>query len=148
AERAHVRFHNIAQKHSERAGVLHLQLTRLFKLDSVLSKVGQVKPFLEEPSVCVRIRTHATVALRRKLTEVGYQCSVGIKQFFRFVTTHPGLEYFQLFRIFLHRGQRHLVCSPESLELVSSHFCRRGPALRGTEHDHWPPRASCTAAAS
>ena len=48
------------------------------------------------------------------------------------------LENVQLLGIFLDVGQRNLVGAPKALKPVTTHFFRRAPSLRGTQHDHRP----------
>src|SRR3954447_12152971 len=45
-------------------------------------------------------------------------------------------------RVVMHAGERNLVRSPETFDLLAIHFFRARPTLWRSQDDHWPARAS------
>src|SRR5208337_5534486 len=63
------------------------------------------------------------------------------KSFLWLVVAHPRFQHFQVTRVRRDVGQRNLVRSPETFQVVPVHFPWRGPAFGAAEDDHGPARS-------
>src|SRR5215471_4555624 len=91
------------------------------------------------------IRTHAASSGRRHIVEKRRELSVFAEEVFRHLRAHPALQRFQLLGIGFDVRQGYLVGAPESLQIMSFDFSRRGPSLWRAQDDHRPARATAHA---
>ena len=86
------------------------------------------------------IGTHAPVALRCQLGELGHQPARVVEQLLGPVALHPALEEPDMVRVLRIDEQRHLVGAESALDLQAVDDLRPRPALGRAEHDHRPTR--------
>src|SRR6266511_2702870 len=90
----------------------------------------------------MRIGTHAELARRCKLYQLGDESASLVEQCLGLVAFHPLLEEPDVPRL-IHIAHWDLVCTEGVLHRLAIHFLRSRPALWRPEDDHWPPRPLC-----
>ena len=114
---------------------------RLGHLDPVLPEVRQRQAPEQNPAVGVRIGTHAALTPRRQFGDRRQRSPPLVEELLGPVAAHPGIEQLEVARVGAHLGEGHLVRPEGALDGLAVHFLGAGPALRGPQHDHGPPRS-------
>ncbi len=130
AEVLRIVLHHIAKELTERLGVFVLCGPTRADLDSVLPDVRKLQFAAKHAAIGVRVRTHTPIAHRRRGADLRLDAAVGIEQLLGLIAAQPVFEHLQIARVVPHIGERNLVRTPRSFQLVSVHLAGAGPAFR------------------
>src|SRR6478752_4851949 len=87
------------------------------------------------------VGAHAAAAARGKLSQLGTEATVGIKEFRWPVALHPVFEDGDVSGILVHLAHRHLMRAPVVFGALAIDFFGARPAFRGAQHKHRPARS-------
>ncbi len=133
-----VLFHHVAQevaKHTRGFGKLGSGLRHR---EAVVAELWHREIFQQHATIRMRIRSHPTIALGRKLRQFRKQLPFFCEQLLRTVALHPFFELPQVIGSRRQFRERHLMCAPRILDRLPVHHLRSGPALGSAHHDHRP----------
>src|SRR3989344_1239754 len=135
-----IRFDYVAQKPGECPGGSLAFLASLRKTYGVLLEIWHFELFEQHSAVRVWIRSHASRALRRKLSEFGHQLSRTVEKLLWFVAFKPRLELCKMFFVRLQIGVYNLMRAERAFVLFSVDFLGACPPLGRYKNDHRPAR--------
>ena len=119
-----------AKKVCEHIGRRSINRARRLHFDGIVAKVWQIEFLAQQPAIRVRVCRNATLPGGRKILKLGYQGSVGIKEFFWLVAAHPVFDNLQAMFVRNRVEHRNLMRAPEVLHLMSINFFRSSPSFR------------------
>jgi len=88
----------------------------------------------------VRVGAHPPRSGGGERGQVGQQPAVGVEQLLGFVAAHPAVQLLDMPGVLAVDQQRDLVGVEGALDRQPVDHFRAGPAFRGAQHDHRPPR--------
>jgi hypothetical protein len=90
------------------------------------------------PAIHMGTAAHAPVAPRRECRQFFNELAIRVKEFLRFVASHPSFKNFEMLGILTNGSERDLVCAESAFDRDSIHFFRASPSLGRAQNDHGP----------
>ena len=140
AEAAHVQLHDVAKEGAQRARVLRFDLCRACRPNAVVAEVGRRRSCLRRPPLACGFALIRRIPVGASSFSSGSACHLRRTVRPAFARASTSRESASCSGILLDVRQRDLVRPPEALQPVAFDFWRRGPTLRGAQHDHRPAR--------
>ena len=96
----------------------------------------------KDAAIGVRVRSHASFALGRQLSQFRFQATLRIEKLLRPVALQPVFKEFEVLGMGRRIGERHLMRTECAFDLQAIDHLRSRPALGRLEDDHRPARPS------
>ena len=129
---------DIAQEVSQHPGVLSVTLSGMRHRHRVFTELRHAQVAQQQAAVGVRIGAHAPLCPGRQSGELCAQPTGAVEELCGAIAAHPVLELPQVRRVAADLRQRHLVGPERTLDGLSVHRLRPGPAFGRAQNDHGP----------